>query len=93
MVEKQHISDALSRHHMRVACLLVETTVLMFDLFDVQSPVVIEALIDEVKRRRRTGPKSREGVREAFIEYAEGVLQTARARERRLYERITGKED
>jgi len=72
MVEKkQQISDALSRHHTRVACLLVENQVLLLDLLDEQSPVVIEAMIDEAKRRHRTGPKSRRGMREALIEYAE----------------------
>jgi hypothetical protein len=57
---------------------------LLLDLLDEQSPVVIEALIDETKRRHLTGPKSRQGLREALIEYAEGVLQTARARDGRL---------
>ena len=76
---------------MRVACLLVETSTLLLDLLDAQSAVVIEAMIDEAKRRHRTWPKSRQGLREGIIEYAEGALQAARARER-LYGGVTGKD-
>ena len=63
---------------------------MVLDLLDVQPPELIEALIEEGKRRHVTGPPSRQGVREALIEYAEGILKDARERERRLYHGITG---
>jgi hypothetical protein len=60
------------------------------DLLDVQPPAVLEALIEEVQRRHVTGPRSRQGVREAYIDYAKSIMAEARERERRLYRGIVG---
>jgi hypothetical protein len=89
IADKQQIAVALAKHNVRTACTLVDLAVLVIDLLDVQSSTVIEAIIDEAKRRHVTGPKNRQGVREALIQYAEDRLKEARERERRLYHGIT----
>jgi hypothetical protein len=60
---------------------------LVLDLGDVQSPTVLEALIEEGRRRHITRPKNRQGVREALIQYAEDRLKEARGRERQFSEK------
>jgi hypothetical protein len=60
----------------------------VLDLGDVQSPTVLEALIEEGRRRHITRPKNRQGVREALIHYAEDRLKEARGRERQFSEKI-----
>jgi hypothetical protein len=40
----------------------------MLTAVDVQVPVVLEALIEDTKRRHLIEPRSRQGVREALIE-------------------------
>jgi hypothetical protein len=75
---KADIEDALRKLHVRTACTLVELTVHVLDLLDVQPPVVLEALIGETKRRHVTEPRSRQGLRQAYIEYCEEILKNAR---------------
>jgi hypothetical protein len=89
-IDKQQIAEALAKHNVRTACTLVDLVVLVMDLFDVQSSNVMEALIAETKRRHVTGPKNRQGVREALIQYGKDRLKEARERERRLYHGISG---
>jgi hypothetical protein len=89
-VNKQQIAEALAKHNVRTACMLVDLGVMWLNLVDVQSPPVLEALIDEAKRRHVTGPKIRQGARQAMIQYVEDRLEEAKERERRLYHGITG---
>jgi hypothetical protein len=87
------IKSALSERDTRVAVLVAESLRLALDLLDVQPPTVLEAIVSLAKERQHTGnfPKHRREVREALIKYAEEVcLKDARARERRLFEGITG---
>jgi hypothetical protein len=90
-IDKQQIEEAFTKHHTRTACLILEQMTLVLDLLDIQPADLLEALIEEGKRRHITGPPSRQGVREALIEYAAGIQKDARERERRLYHGITGK--
>jgi hypothetical protein len=73
---------------MRTACTIMDLLTLVLDLGDVQSPTVLEAQIEEGRRRHITGPKNRQGVREALIHYAEDRLKEARGRERQFSEKI-----
>ena len=90
------IKSALSERDTRVAVLVDESLRLALDLLDVQPPTVLEAIVSLAKERQRTGnfPKHRREVREALIKYAEEVcLKEAYARERRLFQGITGLEE
>jgi hypothetical protein len=88
--KKADIEQAIAKLNVRTACTIVDLTSQVLDLLGVQPPVVLEALIDETKRRHVTGPRSRQGVRQALLEYCEGNLQAARERERQLYHGFTG---
>src|SRR5215475_16140351 len=91
-----HIKTALSDRDTRVAILIGESLRLALDLLDEQPPTVIEAIVSLAKERQRTGnfPKHRRELREALIKYAEEVcLKEAYARERRLFQGITGLEE
>jgi hypothetical protein len=57
-IDKQQIAETLAKHNVRTACTLVDLAVLVMDLLDVQSSTVIEAIIDEAKRRHVTGPNA-----------------------------------
>jgi hypothetical protein len=92
-IDKQQIEEALAKHHTRTACLIIEQLVLVLDMLEIQPPDLLEALIEEGKRRHVTGPRSRQGVREALIEYAEEIMKAAREREHRLYQAITGNDE
>jgi hypothetical protein len=72
-------------------CTIVDLGVRMLDLIDVQSPAVLEALIEDGKRRHITGLKNRQEVRETMIRYVEERLRDARDREHQLYHGLTGK--
>lgn len=79
-----------------MAVLVGERLRLALDLLDEQPPTVLEAIVSLAKERQRTGnfPKHRREVREALIKYAEEVcLKEAHARERRLFQGITGLEE
>jgi hypothetical protein len=89
-IDKRQIAEALAKHHVRTACTLVDLAVLVFDLFDVQPPAVMEAIIEETERRQTTGPPTRRVLRDAVLQYAGERLREARERERQLYHGITG---
>jgi MoxR-like ATPase len=91
MVNKRQIEAALTEYNVRAACTIVDLGVLMLDLIDVQSPAVLEALVEEAQRRHVTGPKNRQEVRETLIRYCEYRLREARDREHQLYHGLTGK--
>jgi hypothetical protein len=86
------IQAALSERDNRVACLIVEGMGSLFDLLEEQSPSVIEALIEHVKNLERPGKglKQRHVLRAALIEWGQQSLREAQARERRLFQGITG---
>jgi hypothetical protein len=85
------LKQALSDRDTRVAVLISEAIRNALDLLDEQSPTVIEAMIAVAKEVEPQRPKHRAGVRQAIIEYAEEYcLKEARARERRLFQGITG---
>jgi hypothetical protein len=67
MIQKHQIIEALTKNNVRTACTIMDLLTLVLDLGDVQSPTVLEALIEEGRRRHITGPKNRQGVREALI--------------------------
>jgi MoxR-like ATPase len=67
MVDKRQIEAALAEYNVRAACTIVDLGVLMLDLIDVQSPAVLEALVEEAQRRHITGPRNRQEVRETLI--------------------------
>jgi hypothetical protein len=48
MVDKSQIETALTKADVRTACTIVDLSALVLDLIDVQSPIVLEALIEEV---------------------------------------------
>jgi hypothetical protein len=63
------------------------------DLLDEQPPDVIEAMLEAAKEAERAGglPKQRAALRVEILKYAEDYsLKEARARERRLFQGITG---
>jgi hypothetical protein len=91
MVDKREIEAALAEYNVRAACTIVDLGVLMLDLIDVQSPAVLEALVEEAQRRHLTGPKKRQDVRETLVRYCECRLREARDREHQLYHGLTGK--
>jgi hypothetical protein len=86
------IQAALSERDNRVACLIVEGMRNLFDLLEAQSPSVIEALIEHVKDLQHPGKgvKHRQALRAALIEWGQQSLHEAQARERRLFQGITG---
>jgi MoxR-like ATPase len=88
-IDKRQNAEAFAKHHVRTACTLVDLSVLVFDLFDVQPPAVMEAIIEETERRQTTGPPTRR-VRDALLQYAGERLREAQEFERRLYHGITG---
>ena len=91
-----NIKSALSERDTRVAVLIVESIRNALDLLDEQSPTVLEAMLELGKESQRAGtfPKHRRELREAFIKYVEEqALKEARARERRLFQGITGLEE
>jgi hypothetical protein len=91
-----NIKSALSERDTRVAVLIVESIRNSLDLLDEQSPTVLEAMLDIGREHQRAGafPKHRRELREAFIKYVEEqALKEARARERRLFQGITGLEE
>jgi hypothetical protein len=51
-IDKRQIAEALAKHHVCTACTLVDLSVLVFDLFDVQPPAVMEGIIEETERQR-----------------------------------------
>jgi hypothetical protein len=89
-IDKRQIAEALAKHHVRTACALVDLAVLVFDLFDVQPPAVMEAIIEETERRQTTGPPTRRVLRDAVLQYAGERMREAREREWKLYHGITG---
>jgi hypothetical protein len=91
MVNKRQIEAALAEYNVRAACTIVDLGVLMLDLIDVQSPPVLEALVEEGRRRHLTGPKNRQEVRATMIRYCEDRPREAREREHQLYHGLTGK--
>lgn len=93
---QHHIKSALSERSTRVACLIAESIRNALDLLDEQSPDVIEAMLEHHKEEHRKGglPKHRHDLRVAILKYIEDdALKEARARERRLFQGITGLEE
>jgi hypothetical protein len=90
------IKSALKERSVRVACLIAESIRNALDLLDEQPPEVIEAMLEGAKEAERTGglPKQRTALRAAILKYMEDYsLKEARAKERRLFEGITGLEE
>lgn len=88
------IKSALSERDTRVAVLISENIRNAFDLLDEQSPTVIEAMLEYAKEAERGRPKHRAALRQAMMKYAEEYsLKEAKARERRLFQGITGVEE
>jgi hypothetical protein len=88
-----HIKSALKDRSVRVACLIAESIRNALDLLDEQPPDVIEAMLEAAKEAERAGglPKQRAALRVEILKYAEDYsLKEARARERRLFQGITG---
>ncbi len=88
------IQAALSERENRVACHIVEGMRSLCDLLEEQSPSVIEAWIEHLKEMQRPGkgPKHRQALRAALIEWGQHSLREAHARER-LFQGITGLEE
>jgi hypothetical protein len=87
---KAEIEHALAKLNVRTACTILDLAVQVLDLLDVQPPAVLEALIEETQRRHVTGPRSRQSMREAYIDHAKSIMAEARERERRLYRGVVG---
>lgn len=90
------IKAALKERSVRVACLIAESIRNALGLLEEQPPEVIEAMLEGAKEADRTGalPKHRHALRQEIIKYMENyALKEARARERRLFEGITGLEE
>ena len=65
------------------------------DLLEAQPPDVIEAMLEGSKEAEQTGglPKQRAALRAEIRNYMVDCLKEARARDRRLFQGITGLEE
>jgi hypothetical protein len=90
------IKSALKERSVRVACLIAESIRNALDLLDEHPPDVIEAILDGAKEAERAGglPEQRTALRAEILKCMENYsLKEARARDRRLFQGITGIEE
>jgi hypothetical protein len=88
---KQRVSQALTAQGTRVAVMIAQLGDVVINILDEQPPVVIEAMLDHWKASLQTERReSRRFLRQAMIVHLEAVLEEAKARERQLYQGITG---